>query len=744
MEKTAAEALCQRLGLPAPRSAAKPGAGVNIGVAQGAWELGPSSTPEGSHPWMWARVTSEGEGEITASEPALLYAWVHLLVDGLLPEQEASLQDGLLLEASFAWNRPLFDLALTQTARSTRHFEAEAYIENLARCGFTHVEVNGLARAEAQEAKVEGEYYSEFYTYGPGLGQFVESGLTKGLYDAIYLQANLDRLKQLAALGRRYGLKPGLCCFEPRTLPESFFQRYPTLRGARVDHPFRSRLPRYTLAQDHPATHEHYRQLMHNLMAEVPDLAYLSVWTNDSGAGFEHTASLYVGRNGGPYLIREWRSHDKIARAAGQSAVRWLRLLQQTAAEVNPDFEISLRIEPFKVEHETLIEGMGEGLTVEAPSLLVRGYELPYHHPKYPEQQSAAGSIFHVAMDEAEQQVLADYRARGMEPKLTYAPGSSFNLEPLLGIPFPRMLYQKLTALRTMDVQCVSALGGLLNTAQTPYWPNPEVIRAVQLNPAVPLEDVLHSMATNWAGAMHAGELVAMWGQVEDAVAHLPIVPLYSHFGFVWLRTWVRPLVPDIEAIPVEERRYYERYMVSTSHNPNINDLGKDVLFELITQEFGQRLADQFDANVFPRLEEVLHRLEEIVRNIPEPARAVFADLLDRTRALTCWATTQRNTCAWVAGVYGYLAADNEAKKAQHRAYLKEMVESEFTSTRTLLTLWENSNVEFMLVGADGETSFIYGENFVDLLRKKLDLMERYGDQEPYIDHDIIWRLDAT
>ncbi|MFQ5570817.1 MAG: hypothetical protein ACE5G0_14130 [Rhodothermales bacterium] len=741
VEETAAAAVCRLLGLAAPKTARKPGSGLCVGWAKGVWRLGPSPAPPASRPWMWVRVTPDGEGELTASEPALLYALARWLVEGLTDDQEAALPTGLLLEAGFAWNRPLFDTVLTQTARSVRGFEAESYVEHLARCGFTHLEVNGLASHTPHEPGVPGEFYPAFYTYCPGLNQFVESVLTQGLYPAAYLQANLRRLKDLAALGRRYGLNPGLLCFEPRSLPERFFQRYPTLRGARVDHPFRSHLPRYTLAQDHPVSRDHYRQLMRNLMTEVPDLAYLSVWTNDSGAGFEHTASLYVGRNGGPYLIREWRSHEQIAEAAGRSAVRWLRLMQETAAEINPDFEVSLRIEPFKVEHDTMLDGMGNGLTIEAPSLLVRGYDLPYHHPKYEEQGGMAGSLFHVAMEASERDRLQACRAQGFEPKLSYAASSSFNLEPLLGIPFPRMLHRKLVALRDMDARCVSAMGGLLDTTGTPYWPNPEVIRAVQLNPTLSLDDVLHRLAERWVGVEYAGALVDLWDAVEDAVSWLPVVPLYSHFGFVWLRTWVRPLIPNLEAVPAEDRQYYECFMVSTANNPNINDLGKDVLFDLITQASGQRMADRFDANVQPRLDDALAAAYRLVEEASEPARAVLIDLRDRIRALRCWATTQRNTCAWVAGVYGYLEAEDHEAKAACYAYVQDMIDRELVGTRDLLDLWETSDTAFMLVSGTGETPFLYGENFGDLLRKKIALTERYRLHEPYIDREIIWRI---
>ena len=37
------------------------------------------------------------------------------------------------------------DTALTQIARTARRFDPEHYVEHLARHGFTHAEVNGLA-----------------------------------------------------------------------------------------------------------------------------------------------------------------------------------------------------------------------------------------------------------------------------------------------------------------------------------------------------------------------------------------------------------------------------------------------------------------------------------------------------------------------------------------------------------------------------------------------------------------------
>lgn len=740
-EATAARTLCRLFELSDPQPGERPGPGLNVAAAGGDWKLGPPSQPSSDRPWMWIRIDADGNGELTASDASLLYGLVHLLFDGLTDDQEEALADGLLLEASFSWNRPLFDYVLTQTARSVRDFDPEAYIERLARAGFTHIEVNALGTHIPYEERRPNEYYSQFYSYCAGLNQFVDSTLTRGLYPPEYLRANLTRLKRLADAARKYGLKPGILCFEPRTLPEHFFQRYPTLRGARVDHPFRSHLPRYTLAQDHPETRNHYRELVRNLMKEVPELAYMSVWTNDSGAGFEHTSSLYVGRNGGPYLIREWRSHEKIAEAAGESAVRWLRLLRETAAGVNPDFEVSLRIEPFKVEHDTIIKGMGDGLTVEAPSLLVRGYHLPYRHPRYGEQESVAGSIFHTDLDEREREKLAEFRGRGFEPKLIYSPGSGYNMEPLLGIPFPRMLHEKLSAFADFDIRCISALGGLYHLEKTPFWPNIEVIRNVQLNPNVPLDEWLLQIARRWAGAEAASDLVALWDLIDEAVSYLPVLPLYSNFGFVWMRTWVRPLVPNLEAVPQEDRLYFERFLVTTPNNPSINDLGRDVLFDLITRESGQLMAEQFDQNVLPRIDHALQSAQELAAHHKDAAAAVFLDLRDRIRALRCWSRTQRNTCAWVAGVHGYLDSDSASDKTALQDYIQDMIDQDLDNTRDLLDLWQTSQTEFMLVSAVGETSYIYGENFGEHLQRKIELTERYRDVQPFIDRDITWRL---
>lgn len=715
---------------------------VRVAVAANARDVKLPAAARSAKAWMWLRLGDDGAGEIVATHGAFLWAAVRLLANGVGNVTREKLAAGVFLPASFGWHRPHWDACYTQYWRSARGFDPEHYVASLAEAGFTHCEVNGLQAHFPHEDFVPHEYYAQFYTYAPGFNHFVDTALTKGLWPAHYLDGNLNHLRKLADHGRKYGLKPGVCMFEPRTMPERFFVKHPTLRGARVDHPFRSRLPRFTLAQDHPIAQRHYREALQALIRAVPDLSYMSLWTNDSGAGFEHTASLYVGRNGGPYLIREWRNHDKVAEAAGKSIVRFLQNLRTGAAELNPDFDVILRLEPFKVEHDHIKAGMGGHVSYEAPSLLVRGYSLPYPHAKYPENHGVAGSIFHSWLDKEEAKVLADGRKQGIEPVLHYSASGVMNHEPLIGLPFPRLVHAKLKAAKASGIARISALGGLANTAQTPYWPNPVAQQAAQFFPERNIEDVLRDYAARLVGPSRATALNDAWREFEDALVWQPLVPLYCVFGFCWQRTWDRPFVPDLEAVPAKDREYYEKHGCFQFNNPGLNDLGKDVLFDLITRDSGAKMAADMDRELLPRGRTLVAKLAALVKSTAgdRKANAVFVDLHDRVRAYLHWATTLRNVCAWCEHVYTWLDAKTAKAKTASMKKLQAAIDLELENTRGLIALMETSKTEFMVVSAIGETTFFYGENLLELLRTKVRLTEKYRNRPPRIDRDIYWR----
>ncbi|MGB6121001.1 MAG: hypothetical protein WBG80_03750, partial [Bacteroidota bacterium] len=225
---------------------------------------------KGDSPWMMVRAKPGAGIEIVASAPHLLFTLYTAVAEEWLNLPVGQFSEGRISFPTFRRFRPSYDSFLTQHNRTAQDFDREEHIRNLARMGFSHAEVNGLAFALPFEQGPKGEVLHRFYTYCAALDQFVTSKLNAGFYDNDYLQANLNSLKRNADLAMKYGLRPGITCFEPRSVPDALLARYPMLRGARVDHPIRSWHPRYNLSIAHPVVRDHYAEMMENLMHEVP------------------------------------------------------------------------------------------------------------------------------------------------------------------------------------------------------------------------------------------------------------------------------------------------------------------------------------------------------------------------------------------------------------------------------------------------------------------------------------------
>ncbi|MFO7617761.1 MAG: hypothetical protein R6V75_10975, partial [Bacteroidales bacterium] len=670
--------------------------------------------------FIFLKFNSNGGGRLAVSHLHLLYGFVEFLLSDQLEQEALPYLEGRLYEPAFQSHRVAYDYFLTQEGRITRGLDRESYLRELARNGFSHVEVNGLASPMGIETGPKGEVYPMFYTYCPALDQFVYSSLNKGIYPYYYLSANLTYLKENARLARRYGLVPGLLCFEPRAVPEEFFNKYPMLRGARVDHPFRSFRPRYNMTITHPKVLDHYAEMVQKLMKEVPELGFLNIWTNDSGAGFEHTKSLYVGRNGGAYLVREWKDDAEIARLAGENALRFFRVLKQAGEAINPGFRVITRMESFYGEHDIIINGLDGKLDIETASLIQRGWEMPYQHPLYPDRKDInAGCVFQQGFDERERPIVEGIRETGSQVSFYFAYGPQTMFAPLMGIPYPGLTHQRLETLRSGGIDRLAHMGGTFQPDKVPFNINHEVLRNFQFNSQQPLDMVLNRYVARHAPGEPGHILLQAWKETETGILGFPNVSsLYSTIGFTWYRLWTRPLVPDIERVPQMERNYYEDFMCTIPHNPNNVDLGKDVLFTLTTPDRAGEDALRIDRNSLPHLEEAI-RLLDSVTSPP----AIIIDQLVRIRALRCWITTQRNIAVWVQCVNGFMKADNQSDKQINKCTLQEMIRLEIANSREIISLLE-TGVEFIALTDQGETPLMYGTNLPELLLRRIELME--------------------
>lgn len=610
---------------------------------------------------------------------------------------------------TFLWLRNLSDF-LVGSLRHARHFDREVFVRQLVQQGFTHVTVNGLGVEKPFESGPPGDVYSWFYDYSPDLDQFVTSRLIAGFYPKEYLRANLEFLKVNAGLARKNGLIPGLHINSPRSMPEAFWQRYPFLRGARVDHPRESFLPRYTLAMAHPVVQEHYRELLRNILKEVPDLGFIHVWTNDSGAGFEFVNSLYAGRNGGPYLLREWKNDQEIARAAGKNVLTYYHLLRDEARKVNPEFRLVCDLGPFDAERPYIIEGLGDGI------------------------DAGRFAYFEFADKENEQQQLNHVGA------LQHATLELAN-NNIIGAPFPRLVYERLHDSFSREFSHI--LAHVAPHSLAPYDINGEVLSAVQQNSSQSIDDILQEKARAWVGDEYASKLIGLWNLSDTAVRDFPQGIPYSTFGFPWFRLWVRPFVPNIDAIPEQERAYYERYLVATFNNPNRVDLNNNMMWNFLTVAEAEEKKEAIDAATLKPLSDAIHKAEGVLRllNAGASAQGVFQDQYDRLVALRCFYGTLHNIVAWIEGVHGFLQAASAQQKEEYRVKVREVVTGELKNAQALLTLWRASSTDFMPISARGETAHCYGGNFGDLLEKKIKLMERHKNDEPSIDPKYMWRM---
>lgn len=692
--------------------------------------------------WSFFRISDNGEGILLSSRVNYFYGFIYYILEKYSDEHVSKFEKGIYETYPFKWHRSNFDVYIAQTARTNRNVNLEDYFRELAVMGITHVEVNGLAFPEPIEKGVDGEVYPRFYTYCAALDQFTSSKLNKGVYPKEYINANLENLKKNAELALKYGITPGLLCFEPRSVPEELFKKYPMLRGARVDHPLRSLKPRYNLAVCHPVVKEHYRELIQNLLKEVPELGYISIWSNDSGAGFELTKSLYVGPNTGGYLIREWKSDDDNAKAAADNVIDYLSFLRDSGRELNPDFRVITRREPFYGEEKFLNEKFDEGIDLEVFSHLAKGFESAYSHPVYKDVDTVLGTLFQSKLKKAEKTEIDRFKKQGVNTHFNYTPGTMNNFEPLLGIPFPRFVFDRLKSMTEFELDYTIFHGGGTPLSLAPFNINQEIIRLFLYEGIKNIDEILGRIAGEWVGKDYAEKLVEFWRLTEEGIMYYQPVFLYSLWGINWYRFWIRPIVPDFEKIPEEDRKYYEDFMLTTLHNPTRVDLNRDVGFTLMSMDFAKNASERMDKNVWDKLDSAVRLADSIINSQPEEnIIKVFVDQRDRVRALKCWIRTIKNVCSWIYNVHTYLDYGDKNLRKICRKNIREMVLDEIENARDLLNLWQTSEIEFMQISGEKETTFIYDENIGDYIKRKIELMQGRENDEPAVNKNIIWTV---
>jgi hypothetical protein len=600
----------------------------------------------------------------------------------------------------------MWDNTMNQMYRFSKGFDRRSHFREIARLGFTGVEINRYADAgyHVRHRRFPGDSYAWYMSYAPALDAFVESSLIKGLYAAAELNANLDDLRDGAALAREFGLEPGFVCYEPRGVNEAIFDRHPELRGSRIDHPGRSLQPRYALDIAHPRVLEHYAESIKLIMREVPELRYFNFWTQDSGSGLPFASKLYFGPNGS-YLAR--------TKTMGELAHDFTKTLLDAGRSVNPKFEVIMQVgwEYTEAERKMITAALPKGAT--------------FSH-------SFGGSLFktpaRAAAGDSLENLLVDDRAASIEPYLAMVTSSGHDPEPIIGVQTPRPLLEKWTRLRATGARRMMAYDGIVCPSQSPYNVNQELLAELMRGATPKLPEMLQTLAMDWCEGDHeaARALVEAWNAGNDALEAWPKLNWYhGGVGRTQGRWLTRPLVPDMSKLDARERGAWERCLFPLEWDIarlNISFEGGIRFFE--DEEFA-RVIKASDEKVIPLLAQAVETLGQA---FAKSRKRVLEDQRDRYRGMLLCMRTDRNVFELQLASNDFLL--NKGDRAASRMRIKAAINAEIENAKAWIAALTESRTNFFRIAESEETPFVFFTPAEDM-KRKLDVMPKHIDDEP-------------
>jgi hypothetical protein len=610
------------------------------------------------------------------------------------PEGETGRLSGYRFDERFT----MWDNSMNQMYRFSRGFDRQRHIREIARLGHTGIEINRYADPggyHVRHRKFPQDSYAWYMSYAPALDAFVESTLTRGIYRPEELAANLADLKEAALIARSYGLKPGFVCYEPRGVAEEIFDRHPELRGSRIDHPGRSLQPRYALDIANPRVIAHYAESIANLMNTVPDLRYFVFWTQDSGSGMPFASRLYFGPNGS-FLAR--------SKTLEQITAEWTGAIVEAGRRVNPEFEVIMEIghEYTEDERKRVTAALSKGVTLSHPS---------------------GGSLLKYASGRGIENFARQDRELGVEPYAAVTVVAGFDAEPIIGVPAPGSLRQKVNDVAKLNVRRIFTLGGLFSPPQCPYDINQELYSELLRSDVPDVDAFLLRTAIRWCGgdAAAARALLAAWKEADAAWAAWPKLSWYTAGPGQTQARWItRPLVPDIRKLTAHERSAWERALFTLPWDPgrwNIAFEGGIRFFDDATLDSAVKA---FDGAMIPALERAVGLLD---RRLP-----ALADQHDRLLGMLLRSRTDRNLFDAQVAINNYLLKRGDPTAQRER--LIAAIEKELRNTEEWIRLLSGTTVEFFHVASKEETPFLHKTPIEDL-RLRLEVMKAHAWDEP-------------
>jgi hypothetical protein len=175
------------------------------------------------------------------------------------------------------------------------------FAEQMARLkpfGRVDITINSPAMKGDFECPKESCDWHEYAAYNRSVEAFFPDKKLMPFVPEDYIAKNRQLLLSKVGVLMELGLSAAFSSNEPRYLPEQFFEKYPRMRGPRVDHPRRSVRKEFAPCFHQDETVEMYRNMADELFKNAPEIRTLYFSMNDAGSGICWEDWLYSGPNG--------------------------------------------------------------------------------------------------------------------------------------------------------------------------------------------------------------------------------------------------------------------------------------------------------------------------------------------------------------------------------------------------------------------------------------------------------------
>lgn len=467
------------------------------------------------------------------------------------------------------------------------HSDSLASFESFARkakqSGATHIVITAEDLPWAMwQMDTPGDPYPAWAVSNVGLLKVSIPAALEPFLPKDYSETVLGILRQRCEVLRKLGLKAAFTTFEPQILPERVYDAHPLWRGPQVDHPLRSRVPRFAPSIDNPEVLALYRESIRKLLTLCPEIEILSLHTNDSGSGMSWSPGLYQGPNGSA-LVRGRKMYDRYREFFGA--------LQDGAKDARPG--------PLEIDAEWVREPAPELTALKlAPGMAIANIEGPNATP----YKAVVGFLLDY--------FYPFYPAQGLPLAVRYLE----ELERAHKAPAPRLFY-------------------LIGDRQESdlYL---DIYNAFQKNPThdeVTRMQLLRSVAAARVGDAGASALLDTWTALHSIQRDADILNFGGtlfYIGSVHQRLLTRPFVPFPEELTDDERSYYRKFQFTARTEERARDLG-DIQG---TRQYEGLGGMAVSGQLLMRMHQDLSRAREAARKVAaaNPAQKAAMELFDK------------------------------------------------------------------------------------------------------------------